>query len=140
MMRSIGFDHIIDYEKEDFTQTGLCYDLILDTKTNRSIFKYVRALSPNGTYVTVGGRTARLFQAFFLGPIIRVLTKKNIRVLGLKPNKDLDYVNELFEVGKITPVIDGPYELSEVPKVIQRFGDGSHKGKLVIALETSINT
>ena len=140
MMRSIGFDHVLDYTKEDFTQTGQCYDLILDTKTNRSIFKYARALSPNGTYVTVGGSTARLFQAFFLGPIIRVLTKKKVRVLGLKPNKDLDYVNELFEAGKVMPVIDGPYELSEVPKVIQRFGDGSHKGKLVIALETSSNT
>ena len=134
MMRSIGFDHVLDYTKEDFTQTGQCYDLILDTKTNRSIFKYTRALSPGGTYVTVGGSTARLFQAFFLAPFIRVLTKKNVRVLGLKPNKDLDYVNELFEAGKITPVIDGPYELSEVPEVIQRFGDGSHKGKLVISL------
>ena len=140
MMRSMGFDQVIDYAKEDFTQTGKCYDLILDTKTNRSIFKYVRALSPNGTYVTVGGTTARLFQAFFLGPLIRVLSKKNIRVLALKPNKDLDYVNELFEAGKVTPVIDGPYELSEVPKVIQRFGDGSHKGKLVIALEAGSNT
>ncbi len=140
MMRSIGFDQVIDYAKEDFTQTGKCYDLILDTKTNRSIFKYVRVLVPNGTYVTVGGDTARLFQAFFLGPLIRVLSKKNVRVLGLKPNKDLDYVNELFEAGKVTPVIDGPYGLSEVPQVIQRFGDGSHKGKLVIALETSNNT
>jgi NADPH:quinone reductase-like Zn-dependent oxidoreductase len=137
MMRSIGFDQVIDYTKEDFTQTGQCYDLILDTKTNRSIFKYVRALSPNGTYVTVGGSTARLFQAFFLGPVIQILSKKHIRVLGLKPNKDLDYVNELFEAGSITPVVDGPYELSEVPKVIQRFGNSRHKGKLVIALDTS---
>ena len=140
MMRSIGFDQVIDYTKEDFTQTGLRYDLILDTKTNRSIFKYARALSPNGTYVTVGGSTARLFQAFLLGPLIQKLSKKHIRVLGLEPNKDLDYVNELFETGKIKPVIDGPYELSEVPKVIQRFGEGSHKGKLVIALESSSNT
>ena len=140
MMRSIGFDDVIDYTKEDFTQTGQRYDLILDTKTNRSVFKYARALYPNGTYVTVGGNVARLFQALILGPIIRLLTKKNIRVLGLKPNKDLDYLNELFEAGKIRPVIDGPYKLNEVQEVIQRFGDGVHKGKLVISLESCINT
>ena len=134
MMRSIGFDHVIDYTKEDFTRTGQGYDLILDTKTNRSIFKYLRALNPNGTYVTVGGSMARLFQAFFLGSLIRTLTKKNIRVLALEPNKDLDYVNELFESGKIKPIIDGPYELSETPEALQRFGQGIHKGKIVISI------
>ncbi len=134
MMRSIGFDHVIDYTKEDFTRTGQGYDLILDTKTNRSIFKYLRALNPNGTYVTVGGSMARLFQAFFLGSLIRTLTKKNTRVLALEPNKDLDYVNELFETGKIKPIIDGPYELSETPEVLQRFGQGIHKGKIVISI------
>jgi NADPH:quinone reductase-like Zn-dependent oxidoreductase len=134
MMRSIGFDHVIDYTKEDFTRTGQRYDLILDTKTNRSIFKYLRALNPNGTYVTVGGSMARLFQAFFLGSLIRTLTKKTTRVLALEPNKDLDYVNELFETGKIKPIIDGPYELSETPKALQRFGQGIHKGKIVISI------
>ena len=134
-MLSIGFDQVIDYEKEDFTQTGKCYDLILDTKTNRSIFKYVGALAANGTYVTVGGGMARLFQAFLLGPLIRLLSEKNVRVVDLRPNKDLDYVSELFEAGKVTPLIDGPYPLSEVPEVIQRFGDGSHKGKLVISVK-----
>lgn len=137
MMRSIGFDEVIDYTKEDFTQTGKCYDLILDTKTNRSIFNCLRALAPTGTYVTVGGDTARLLQAFLLGPLVRRLSKKNVRVLALKPNKDLDHASELFEAGKVTPVIDGPYRLGEVPEVIQRFGDGSHKGKLVISVKTS---
>ena len=62
MMRSLGFDHVIDYTQEDFTESGQRYDLILDTKTNRSIFKYMRALTPNGIYVTVGGATTRLFK------------------------------------------------------------------------------
>ena len=136
MMRSLGFDRVIDYTKEDFTKSGRRYDLILDTKTNRSIFKYLHALSPRGTYVTVGGSTGRLFQAVLLGPMVRIITNKNIRVLGLKPNKDLDYFNELFEAGKVKPVIDGPYQLSEVPEVIRRFGEASHKGKLVISLES----
>ena len=134
MMRSIGFDHVIDYTKEDFTRTGQGYDLILDTKTNRSIFKYLRALNPNGRYVTVVGGLARLIQVFFLGSLIRTLTKKVTRVLALEPNKDLDYVNELFETGKIKPIIDGPYELSETPEALQRFGQGIHKGKIVISI------
>ena len=135
MMRSIGFDHVIDYTKEDFTKNGQCYDLILDNKMNRSIFDYMRALSPNGIYVTVGGSMARFFQAFLLGPLISMFSKKSIRIVALKPNKDLAYMNELFEAGKITSVIDGPYKLSEVPEALRYFGEGNHKGKVVITVE-----
>src|SRR5688572_21311045 len=70
MMRSMGFDHVIDYKKEDFTKNGKRYDLILDVKTNRSIFSYARALSRDGVYVTVGGSLPRLLQALVLGPLI----------------------------------------------------------------------
>lgn len=135
MMRSIGFVQTIDYTQEDFTQNKQRYDLILDTKTNRSIFKYLRVLRPQGTYVTVGGSTVRLFQALFLGLIIRIFTKKRVCLVGLKPNKDLDYLNKLFEAGKVKPVIDGTYKLSEVPEAIQYFGEGKHKGKVVVAVE-----
>ena len=134
MMRSIGFDHVIDYTKEDFTKNGKCYDLILDNKMNRSIFDYMRALSPNGIYVTTGGSIARFFQAFLLGPLISLFSKKSIRIVALKPNKDLAYMNELFEAGKITSVIDGPYKLSEVPEALRYFGEGNHKGKVVITV------
>ena len=96
-MRSVGFDHTIDYTQEDFTRNGQCYDLILDTKTDRSTFDYARALSPNGIYVTVGGSTARLFQALIMGRWISTFSKKSIRIVALKPNKDLNYINELFE-------------------------------------------
>jgi NADPH:quinone reductase-like Zn-dependent oxidoreductase len=135
MMKSIGFDHVIDYRKEDFTKNGQRYDLILDAKTNRSTFAYLRSLSPNGRYVTVGGLISRLLQAFFLGLLVRFFNKKAIRIVALKPNKDLDYINELFEEGKIKPVIDGPYKLNEVPEAIRYFGEGKHKGKVVITLE-----
>jgi NADPH:quinone reductase-like Zn-dependent oxidoreductase len=140
MLRSIGFDQVIDYTKEDFTKKGQCYDLILDVKTNRSIFDYMRALSPNGIYVTVGGSTARLIQVLLLGPLISMISKKNIRLVGLKPNKDLAYMNELFEGGKIKPVIDGPYKLSEVPEALRYFGAGHHKGKVVVTLENNNKT
>ena len=79
MLRSMGFDHVIDYTKEDFTKNGQCYDLILDVKTNRSMFDYTRALCRNGIYVTVGGSMGRLLQALFLGPWISMISKKHIR-------------------------------------------------------------
>ena len=132
MLRSIGFDHVIDYTKEDFTKTGKCYDLILDVKTNRSMFNYARALSRNGVYVTVGGSMARLLQALLLGPWISMVSKKHIRIVALKTNKDLAYMNELFEAGKVKPVIDGPYKLDEVPEAFRLFGKGDHKGKVII--------
>lgn len=134
MMRSLGFDHTIDYKSEDFTKNGQQYDLILDTKTNRSVFDYARALKPGGIYATVGGTTPRLIEALLLAPIIRRLRKKFIRIVALKPNKDLEYINELFEAGKIKPVIDGPYKLRDVPEAIQYFGEGKHKGKVIITI------
>jgi NADPH:quinone reductase-like Zn-dependent oxidoreductase len=134
MLRSVGFDHVIDYTKEDFTRNGQCYDLILDVKTNRSIFDYTRALSSNGVYVTVGGSLARLLQALLLGPWISMTRKKNIRIVALKPNKDLAYMNGLFETGKVKPVIDGPYRLDEVPDAFRVFAKGDHKGKIVITI------
>ena len=138
MMRLVGFDYTIDYKQDDFTKNKQLYDLILDSKTNRSIFKYLRVLKTNGSYVTVGGLTSRLFQALFLSPIIRFFYKKNVHVLGLKPNKDLDYINELFEAGQIKAVIDGPYELSSAVEAIQHFGEGNHEGKVIITMENEL--
>jgi len=134
MLRGVGFDHVIDYKQEDFTKNGQRYDLILDTKTNRSIFNYLRALSSNGMYVTVGGYLTRILQALILGPLISMFSKKKIRIVALKPNKDLAYVNELFEAGKVKPIIDKPYKLSEVAAAIQYFGEGKHKGKVIIEI------
>ena len=134
MLRSMGFDHVVDYTKEDFTKNGQCYDLILDVKTNRSMFDYARALCRNGIYVTVGGSMARLLQALLLRPWISMISKKHIRIVALKSNKDLAYMNELFEAGKLKPVIDGPYKLDEVPETFRMFSKGDHKGKVVITI------
>ncbi len=135
MLRSLGFDHVIDYKREDFTKNGKRYDLILDAKTNRSIFDYTRALRPHGIYVTVGGSMIRLLQALMLGSWISMISKKKIGIVALKPNKDLAYMKELFEAGKVKPVIDGPYKLDEVPKAFRLFGEGAHKGKVVITVD-----
>ncbi len=134
MLRSIGFDHVIDYTREDFTKNGQHYDLILDAKTNRSMFDYTRVLSRNGVYVTVGGSTARLFQALFLGPWISMFRKKHIRIVALKTNKDLAYMNALFEAGKVNPVIDGPFKLDEFAEAFGIFSKSQHKGKVVITM------
>jgi NADPH:quinone reductase-like Zn-dependent oxidoreductase len=134
MLRSMGFDYVIDYTKEDFTKNGKCYDLILDVKTNRSMFVYARALCRHGVYVTVGGSMLRLLQSLLMAPWISMISKKHIRLVALKKNKDLDYMNGLFEAGKIKPVIDGPYKLDEVPEAFRLFGKGEHKGKIVITM------
>ena len=136
MMEEIGFDHIIDYKKEDFTKNGQKYDLILDAKTTRSTFDYLRALSSKGKYVTVGGYLNRLFPIFLLKPWISFFSKKRMHIVALKPNKDLNYISELFEAGKIRPVIDGPFNLSQLPEAIQYFGEGRHQGKVVIVNNT----
>jgi NADPH:quinone reductase-like Zn-dependent oxidoreductase len=135
MLRSLGAAHVIDFRQEDFTKTGKRYDLILDVKTTRSMFDCARALSPEGVYVTVGGSMARLFPALLLSPLISMFTKKRIRLVALKPNKDLGYMKELFEAGQVVPVIDGPYTLSQVPEAFRHFGAGRHKGKIVITME-----
>jgi len=134
MLYAMGADHVVDYLKEDFTKSGRCYDLILDVKTNRSPFAYARALNPNGTYVTVGGRIPRLLQALVLGPFMSRLYHKHLRIVALKPNKDLNYMNELFEAGKLLPVIDGPYKLADLPEAFGLFGTGDHKGKIIVTI------
>ena len=84
MMLSMGFDHVIDYTREDFTNNGQRYDLILDAKTNRSIFDYARALRPEGTYVTVGGSISRLLQILLVAPLVQMTSKKKILYCCIK--------------------------------------------------------
>lgn len=135
MLRSMGFDHVLDYAQEDFTRIGQHYDLILDVKTNRSAFAYVRALRPGGTYATVGGSTGRIVQVALLGPLVAVVHRKRMRIVVLKPNKDLGYMTELVEAGKVRPVVDGRYTLSDAAEAMRYFGEGRHKGKVVLTIE-----
>ncbi len=134
MMRSIGFDHVIDYRTEDFTKSGKRYDLILDTKTNRPLFDYTSALNPGGAYVTLGG-TSHLAQVGVLGPWIARLIKKHVILVMLKPNKGLPYLCELFEAGKLVPVIDGPYKFTQAREAFRLFEATKHSGKIVITID-----
>ena len=132
MMRHLGVDHVIDYTKDDFTKNGQQYDLIFDVKTTRSFFDYKRALCPNGTYVTVGGKTFRILQLVLFR---KLFGKCKMHVVGYKANKDSDYLVKLFEAGKLKPVIDKCFPLEETADAFRYFGEGRFKGKIIITLE-----
>jgi NADPH:quinone reductase-like Zn-dependent oxidoreductase len=140
-MRSFGADHVIDYTQEDFTKNGKQYDLILDLVAYRSVFAYQRALKPNGSYFAVGGSLATFFQILLLGPWIRRITSRKIHILAVQRNrKDLVHITELCESGKVVPVIDRRYPLSEVPEALRYLGEGHVRGKVVITLQSNNKT
>jgi NADPH:quinone reductase-like Zn-dependent oxidoreductase len=140
-MRLLGTDHVIDYTREDFTKSGKQYDLILDLIAHRSVFTYQRALKPNGSYFMVGGSVATIFQLLLLGPWIRRIKGKNLRLLTVQRNrKSLVTITELCEAGNIVPYIDKRYPLSEVPEALRYLGEGRVKGKVVITLESNNKT
>jgi NADPH:quinone reductase-like Zn-dependent oxidoreductase len=137
MLRSIGADHVIDYTQEDFTKNGQRYDLILDVAAHHSIFDYKRALSPKGIYLIVGGSRSAMLQTLFLGPLISMTGSKKMGFMKWKPNKkeDLVFMKELIEDGKVVPVIDRRYPLSEVAEALRYLEEGHNQGKVVITLD-----
>ena len=137
VVRSVGADHIIDYTQQDFTKTGELYDLILDCQGFRSMFDYRRTLRPEGTYAMVGGPLLRALQLVFLNfcaPLTR--ESRKLRLVAEGPNKGLADLKELIEAGKLVSIVDKAYPLSEVPEALRYFGDGRHKGKIVITVES----
>jgi len=135
LVRSLGAHHVIDYTKEDFTQNGQQYDLILAANGYRPLSAYQRALTPQGIYVMTGGPIGQMFEAMLLGSW---RSKKGGQKMGnilAKPSqKDLLFIKELIEAGKVTPVIDRRYPLSGVPDAIRYVEAGHAKGKVVITV------
>ena len=136
MLRSIGADHVIDYTQEDYTKSGQRYDRILDVAAHRSIFESKPALRPNGVYVMVGGSMAQMFQAILLGPLISMTGSKKMGIYMGKPfnQDDVVFIKEHLETGKVTPVIDRSYPLSEVPEALRYQEQGHARGKIVITM------
>jgi NADPH:quinone reductase-like Zn-dependent oxidoreductase len=137
--RSIGADYVIDYTQEDFTQNGQRYDLIFDSAASRQVSDYQRALNPNGICVIAGfskPTMSRMFQAMFVGPWVSRNRSQKIGFMGLaKPNqKDLVVIKELIEAGKVVPVIDRRYPLSDAPEALRYLEEGHARGKIVIAI------
>jgi len=133
--RSLGADHVVDYKREDFTQSGRRYDLILAANAYHSIFSYRRSLSPNGTYVMIGGGSTQILQALFLGPLLSLLGSRKIRFFIANPNqKDLALLKDLLETGKVVSVIDKRHPLSEVAEAFRYLEEGHAQGKVVITV------
>ncbi len=136
MARSIGADHIIDYTKEDFTWNGQQYDLILAANGYHSLSAYKRALTPKGIYVMAGGSTAQIFQAMLMGSwMSETGGKKMVAGMAKRNQKDLAFLKELVEAGKVVPVIDRCYPLSEAAEALRYLGEGHARGKVVITME-----
>jgi NADPH:quinone reductase-like Zn-dependent oxidoreductase len=143
MLRSIGADHIIDYTQTDLTKNGQEYDLIIDAAAYRSVFDYLPILKTEGTYVLVGGSTARLFQVILFGSVISSISHRKLKCVVSKPNRsDLVILKELIEAGKIVPFIVGEaspvenrtYNLSEVPTAIRQLEQRQVRGKIAISV------
>ena len=137
MVRSIGADHIIDYTKEDFTQNGGQYDLIFAVNGNRPLSAYRRALNPQGIYVCAGGALPQLFQAMLLGPLISRKNGKKMGFMGITKfnQKDLVFIRELLEAGKVVPVIDRSYPLAETADAMRYLATGHATGKVIFTVD-----
>lgn len=135
LVRSIGADHVIDYTRDDLFREGRRYDLILAAAGYRSLFDYRRLLKPGGVYVCSGGALAQIFQSLLLGPIISMFGNRKMRGIQVKPNKDLDFMKELIEIGRVRPVIDRRYRLSEAAAALEYYGKGHARGKVVLTVE-----
>jgi len=136
MVRSIGADHVIDYKVENFTRNGQRYDLILAANGYHPISDYLRALSPEGIYVVAGGSMVQLFQASLQGRRASKTGSQRTYVVSMVQNqKDLIFMKELLESGKIVPVIDGCYLVSKTAEAFRYFEKVHAKGKVVITMD-----
>jgi 2-desacetyl-2-hydroxyethyl bacteriochlorophyllide A dehydrogenase len=132
LVRLLGANHVIDYNKEDFAEGGKQYDLILAINGNRPLTVYKRALAPRGIFVMVGGSLAQVVKTMLFGRFMSLGAKK-MRFLAAKAStKDLEYIAKLVEDGKIKPVIDRRYPLAETAQAMQYLGEGHARGKVVI--------
>ena len=139
--RSLGADHVIDYTREDFTQSGQRYDLILGANAHHSIFEYRRALSQHGTYVMVGGGGAQMLQAILLGSLLSLFGSKRMCFVSAKVSQeDLVLLKDLLGAGKLVPIIDRRYPLSGLAEAVRYLEEGHAQGKVVLAVEHSNGT
>ena len=134
--RKLGADNVIDYTRENFTQSGRQYDLIFAANGYHPLAAYKQALTPKGIYVMAGGKPAQMFQSMLLGSW---LSEKDGRKMGAvsahNDQKDLLTLKELLEAGKVVPVIERRYPLSEAAEALRYLGAGHAQGKVVITVE-----
>jgi NADPH:quinone reductase-like Zn-dependent oxidoreductase len=131
-LRELGYDHVVAWPEEDFTRRGKRYDLIIDVKTSAPAYAYSRALKPAGVYSTVGGD--KVFSFMLLAPLISLFTRKRLKAVMLKPNRNLEEISELFGRAALKPVIDQIFAFSDLRQALTRFRDAQHVGKIVIRM------
>jgi NADPH:quinone reductase-like Zn-dependent oxidoreductase len=137
-VRTLGADHLLDYRKVDYTKTGERYDWILDTDSHHSIRAVRRALRPNGSYVTLGGTAWPIVQGMVVGPLLSLFSDRwSGLMLWWKPfdRDDLTTITDLIAAGKIRPVIDRRFSLSEIVEALRWVDDGHAMGKVVITMD-----
>ena len=133
---ALGADLVIDYTREDFTKKDQQYDLIFAANGYHPLSAYKRALTPQGIYVMAGGTMAQIFQAMLLGSWMSKKGGKKMGGVSAKiDQKDLGIIKELLEAGKVVPVIDKRYPLSEAAEALRYLGEGHARGKVVITVE-----
>jgi NADPH:quinone reductase-like Zn-dependent oxidoreductase len=140
MVRSIGADHVIDYTREDFTHGSLRYDLIVDNVGTHSLSDYRRVLNPQGALVIVGGPNDGRWIGSLSGAIKAMLvapfvSQKLVVILAQLKQDDLGMLRDLMQTGKLAPVIDRRYKLSETAEAIRYLEEGHARGKVIITLE-----
>src|ERR1700730_17842292 len=140
LARSLGADQVIDYTQEDFTQSVQRYDLIFAANAYHSIFDYRRALNQSGIYAMPGGGWSQILQAMLLGPILSLMGSRKMGFFAANINtKDLTFLKNLLEAGKVVPVIDRCYPLSGVSEAMGYSEKGHAQGKVVISIKHSNN-
>ena len=139
--RSLGADRVIDYTKEDFRQGAQRYDLILGANTHHSIFDYRRLLREDGIYVIAGGSVSQIFKGMLLAPLLSRMGSKKTRFFIANINqKDLVFLKDLLEAGKVVPVIDRRYPLSDAAQALRYLAEHHAQGKIVLTVEHSGDT
>ena len=133
LVSSIGADHVIDYKKEDFTKGDTKYDLILDIVANRPTSDYMDALNQNGRYVAVAFNASTLI----MGSMYSKNSKKASSLSHTPRVEDLAYMTELIEAGKVKPVVDRVFPLSEIVEAMRYHESGASNGKVVISVEAN---
>jgi NADPH:quinone reductase-like Zn-dependent oxidoreductase len=129
LVRSIGADRVVDYAEEDFTRSGQRYDLIFDTVGNHALLSCRRILNPRGAYVAIAGPLARMIETRLLSAFV---SQKLLMFMAKLSQEDLTVMRDLMAAGKVTPVIDRCYRLSQVPEAIRYLEAGHARGKVVI--------
>jgi NADPH:quinone reductase-like Zn-dependent oxidoreductase len=139
MVRSIGADRVIDYTKEDFTKDAQRYDVIFDTVGNRSLSEFRGVLNPKGKYIMVGGPAGRWIDPLPRAAGALVLSRFVSQDIGMflaeLKQGDLTILRDLLQAGKVRPVIDRQYKLSQLPEAIGYLEQGHARGKVVITVE-----